>query len=59
MFIILEFGNLILIVKFQAKLVAELQSQTQEASSSSVEVDEHAITRRVLGERCGHMKGVG
>ena len=44
---------------FQARLEDELQSQTQEATSSGVEVDEHAVTRRVLGQRCGHERGVG
>ncbi|KAL5553357.1 hypothetical protein UlMin_040758 [Ulmus minor] len=37
----------------------ELQTQTQEAMSSGTEVDERAVTRRVLGERRGHEKGVG
>ena len=37
----------------------EFQSQTQEAGFSGAEVDKHAITRRVLGEQCGHMKRVG
>jgi len=37
----------------------ELQSQTQEAASSGAEVDEHAITKRVLGERRGHVKVFG
>ena len=44
---------------FQARLEEELQSQTQEATSSSTEVDERAVTRRVLGERHGHERGVG
>ena len=48
-----------MIVKFQARLSNELHSQTQEAASSGAEVDEHAITRRVLGERCGHVIAVG
>ena len=47
-----------MIVKFQAKLSNELQFQTQEATSSGAEVDEHAITRRVLGERRGHVRAV-
>ena len=51
--------TLILIVKFQARLSEELQSETQEAASSGVEVDKHAITRRMLGERHGHMRAVG
>ncbi|KAL5567246.1 hypothetical protein UlMin_030410 [Ulmus minor] len=37
----------------------ELQSQTQEAASLGAEVDEHAVTRKVLGERRSHEKGVG
>lgn len=37
----------------------EYQSQTQEAALPSAEVDEHLITRRVLGDRRGHVKGVG
>ena len=37
----------------------ELQSQTQEAVSSGAEVDKHIITKRVLGKRRGHVKGVG
>ncbi|KAL5550533.1 hypothetical protein UlMin_000709 [Ulmus minor] len=41
------------------KLEEELQTQTQEATSSGTEVDERAVTRRVLGERRGHEKGVG
>ncbi len=36
-----------------------MQSQTQEAASSGAEVDEHAVTRKVLGQRRGHEKGVG
>ena len=44
---------------FQARLEEELQTQTQEATSSGTEVDERAVTRRVLGERRGHEKGVG
>ena len=44
---------------FQARLEEELQIQTQEAASSGAEVDEHAVTRKVLGERRGHEKGVG
>ena len=48
-----------MIVKFQARLSDEFQSQTQEAASSSAEVDEHAVTRRVLGERHGHVRVVG
>ena len=36
-----------------------MQSQTQEATSSGIEVDEHVVTRRVLGERRGHKRGVG
>ena len=43
---------------FQAKLEEELQSQTQEATSSGAEVDEHVVTRRVLGQRRGHERGV-
>ena len=37
----------------------ELQSQTQQAASSGAEVDEHAITRSVLGEQRGHEKAIG
>ena len=44
---------------FQARLEKELQTQTQEATSSGTEVDERAVTRRVLGEQRGHEKGVG
>ena len=44
---------------FQARLEEELQTQTQEATSSGTEVDERAVTRRVLRERHGHEKGVG
>ena len=44
---------------FQARLEEELQTQTQEATSSGTEVDERAVTRRVLGERHGHERGVG
>ena len=44
---------------FQAKLEEELQSQTQEATSFGAEVDEHAVTRRVLGQWRGHERGVG
>ena len=47
-----------MIVKFQAKLLDELQSQTHEDGSSGAEVDEHAITKRVLGERHSHVKVV-
>ena len=36
-----------------------MQTQTQEAVSSGAEVDENAITRRVLSERPDHEKGVG
>ncbi|KAL5551615.1 hypothetical protein UlMin_001791 [Ulmus minor] len=42
-----------------ARLTQELETQTQEAASSSVEVDEHEVTRRVLGERRGHQRAVG
>ena len=48
-----------MIESFQARLEEELQSQTQEATSSGAEVDEHVVTRKVLGERRGHEKGVG
>ncbi|KAL5563417.1 hypothetical protein UlMin_033164 [Ulmus minor] len=41
-----------------ARLEEELQTQTQEATSSGTEVDEHAVTRRVLGEQRGHERGV-
>ena len=44
---------------FQARLEEELQSQTQEVASSGAELDEHVVTRRVLGERCGRERGVG
>ena len=44
---------------FQARLEEELQSQTQEAAPLGAKVDEHAVTRKVLGERRGHEKGVG
>ena len=37
----------------------ELETQTQEAASSGVEVDEHEVTRRVLGERRGHQRAIG
>ena len=47
-----------MIETFQARLEEELQSQTQEATSSGAEVDEHAITRRVLDEWRGHERGV-
>ena len=47
-----------MIENFQARLEEELKSQTQEAVPLSAEVDEHAVTRRVLGERHGHEKGV-
>ncbi|KAL5570056.1 hypothetical protein UlMin_026631 [Ulmus minor] len=42
-----------------ARLTQELEAQTQEAASSGAEVDEHAVTRRVLGERRGHQRAVG
>ena len=48
-----------MIVKFQARLLDEFQSQTQEVGSLGAEVDEYAITRRVPSERHGHVKGVG
>ena len=48
-----------MIVTFQARLSDELQSQIQEDASSDVEIDKHAITRNVLGEQCGHIRGVG
>ena len=48
-----------MIENFQARLEEELQTQTQEATSSGTEVDERVVTRRVLGERRGHEKGVG
>ena len=48
-----------MIVKFQVRLSDELQSYTQEVGLSGAEVDEHAITKRVLRERRGHVKGVG
>ena len=51
--------TLILIVNFQARLTQELESQTQQAASSGAEVDEHEVTRRVLGERRGHQRAVG
>ena len=41
----LNFGNLILIEYFQARLEEELQSQTQEATSSGTEVDERVWLR--------------
>ena len=44
---------------FQARLEEELENQTQEATSSGAEVDEHAVTRRVLGQQRGHERGVG
>ena len=43
--------TLILIVNFQARLTQELKSHTQKAASSGAEVDEHEVTRCVLGER--------
>ncbi|KAL5575965.1 hypothetical protein UlMin_017664 [Ulmus minor] len=42
-----------------ARLAHELETQTQEAASSSAEVDEHEVTRRVLGERRGHQRAIG
>ena len=51
--------TLILTVNFQARLMQELESQTQEAASSGAEVDEHVVTRRVLGERRGHQRAIG
>ena len=51
--------TLILIVNFQARLTQELESQTQEAASSGAKVDEHEVTRRVLGERRNHQRVVG
>ena len=44
--------TLILIVNFQAR-------QTQEAASSGAKVDEHIVTRCMLGERRGHQRVVG
>ena len=46
--------TLILIVNFQARLTQELESQMQEVASLGAEVDEHVVTRSVLGERRGH-----
>ena len=37
----------------------ELETQTQETASSGAKVDEHDVTQRVLGERCGHQCAVG
>ncbi|KAL5569268.1 hypothetical protein UlMin_025843 [Ulmus minor] len=42
-----------------ARLAQELETQTQEAASSGAEVDEHEVTRRVLGERRGHQRAIG
>ncbi|KAL5544807.1 hypothetical protein UlMin_008591 [Ulmus minor] len=42
-----------------ARLTQELEAQSQEATSSGAEVDEHEVTRRVLGERRGHQRAVG
>ena len=47
-----------MIESFQARLEEELQSQTQEAAPLGAKVDEHAVTRKVLGERRGHERGV-
>ena len=51
--------TLILIVNFQARLTQELKFQTQEVAFSGAEVDEHAVTRHVLGERRGHERAIG
>ena len=37
----------------------ELETQTHETILSSTEVDELAITRKILGERQGHVRGIG
>ena len=38
---------------------SERESQTQDASSSGAEVDEYAITRKVLSKKQGHVRGIG
>ena len=48
-----------MLLKFQTKLVNELETQIQEANSLGVEVDERAITRQVFSERRGHVRGIG
>ncbi|KAL2526457.1 Uncharacterized protein Adt_11511 [Abeliophyllum distichum] len=40
-------------------MVEEREEQTQQASSSSVAVNEHDIVLKVLGERRGHRRAVG
>ncbi|KAL2480574.1 hypothetical protein Adt_33540 [Abeliophyllum distichum] len=40
-------------------MVEKLEEQTQQASSSSVTVNEHDIVLKVLGERSGHWRAVG
>ncbi|KAL2454655.1 Uncharacterized protein Adt_47843 [Abeliophyllum distichum] len=41
------------------KMVEEWEEQTQQASSSSVAVNEHDVVLKVLGERRGHRRAVG
>ncbi|KAL2542173.1 Uncharacterized protein Adt_03151 [Abeliophyllum distichum] len=41
------------------KMVEEREEQTQQASSSSVEVNENDVVLKVLGERRGHRRAVG
>ncbi|KAL2489196.1 uncharacterized protein Fot_42488 [Forsythia ovata] len=41
------------------KMVEEREEQTQQASSSSVAVNEHDVVLKVLGERRGHQRTVG
>ncbi|KAL2480244.1 hypothetical protein Adt_33210 [Abeliophyllum distichum] len=45
--------------KFKEKMVEEREEQTQQASSSSVAVNEHDVVLKVLGERRGHRHAVG
>ncbi|KAL2518766.1 Uncharacterized protein Adt_15013 [Abeliophyllum distichum] len=41
------------------KMVEEREERTQQASSSSVAVNEHDVVLKVLGERRGHLRAVG
>ncbi|KAL2506641.1 Uncharacterized protein Adt_22262 [Abeliophyllum distichum] len=45
--------------KFKEKMVEEREEQTQQASSSSVAVNENDVVLKVLGERRGHRRAVG
>lgn len=40
-------------------MIEEKEIQTQEASCSGTTVDEHDVLREVLGERRGHVRGIG